>query len=231
MSVQFSNELNNYENNVLSAVALTTKPAEAQSEWYKWNVVHILACIFSPLLITIPLIFHANQKKAHALAQEQAAFGLAAYRHKDWKAAIDHLQQLNDSPLKDVFKNKVYETLPSRLNEEDNVLLGREIRVVAQEGVSGHPGVVVYPSDASVSAIPLSWDKGHDNTTIVLAALIGCAYLHQAFDELAKPPSPTKKMQTKAFTVLSTQYLGCTRARVTVAMTDLENIKQALRRL
>ncbi|MBS0604921.1 MAG: hypothetical protein JSS60_07795 [Verrucomicrobia bacterium] len=233
MSIQLSDTFKRLETWSLDQIPLKTTTSEAQNEWNKWNVIHIVSCIFSPLLITIPLIFHANRKMAEAKAQEKAALGLDAYRRKDWQGAVEHLEHLNEAPVKDIFKRKVEEKLrntPSLLNSENEVQLGARVHAEAEEGLPrpAQLGTVIYPSDVAVSAIPMVCENAHDNKTIVLGALIGFAYLHQAVDELEKRRS-ADKLKVKTFTVISTQYLGRTRGKLQLVDQDFVNIRQRLR--
>ncbi len=231
MSIQFSEPFKTCESWALDMLPLKTTPKEAQDAWNQWNVIQIISYIFCPLLVTIPLIFHASRKMAEAKAQENAALGLDAYRRKDWKSAIDHMEHLNESPIKEIFKQKVEEKLksnPSLLTNENEVVLGTQIRVESEVGVSNSPGVVIYPSDVAVSAIPMACENAHDNKMIVLGTLIGFAYLHQAVDELNRQRS-ADKLKAKTFTVISTQYLGRTRGKLNLVNQDFANIRQRLR--
>lgn len=230
MSIQLCNELKMSETRALSTVELTTTSDQSQQEWYKWKVIYIVACIFFPLLVTIPLIFHANQKMAEAAALEYIALGIKAYNRRDWNQAIEHLEQLNDSPLRDVFKKKISDKLPSRLNEEDETELGTSIMSEARREVEAFGMRLCHPSDPAVSAIQLSCHKGLDNMQIVLGTLIGCAYLHQAIDETGPQKTPNK-LQIKILTILSAQYLGCTRGAINLAKPDFERVRQVLRRI
>jgi len=243
MSMQFSESFKSIESWALDQILLKTTPSQAHAEWNQWNVIKIISCIFSPLLITIPLIFHASRKMAEAKAVENAVIGLDAYRRKDWKSAIEYLEHLNDSRLKDIFKSTVEEKFRSNRNFLDQELyernesqfvsriaqFGTRIRSEVQETIphDPHGGTnLFYPTDPAM-VIPLSCGNGDDNSTIIFGTLLGFAYLHQAFDELEKQRS-ADAMKVKACIVISAQYLGRSRGKLNLVSADFANIKNKL---
>jgi hypothetical protein len=208
MTFQLPNKIQNLENTWLDSISANPNYKQAHAKWKKWNVIHIVALIFSPLLVTIPFVFMAARKMKEAKVHEHVAKGLEAYQKKDWGGVIRHWNKFNDSLLAERFRKCLADYLPAHM-DQDEMEVVKAVRKEASKEIKGLYDALFYPTTAACKSIKFKGKEGRpgeDNIFIAFNGLMGAACLHQASDILET--SPHKGLEVKKCMVLADYYVG-----------------------